>query len=353
LDGPISVISSINSANAEVDNLVEGNYTFELKVLADGDISKRDTMKVIVSAEPLTANAGNDQRITLPNNSVNLSGSGSGPITFYQWRQLNGPSKVMSSIDNAAATVDNLVEGVYQFELKVMSSGSVSQRDTIEVTVVYPPLSANAGADQEITLPTNSVKLLGSGAGAISAYQWRQLSGPSIVMSSVDYASTPVNGLIQGKYEFELKVLDTVKNISVRDTMQVAVNVSNTTYASKTMSTTSTSTSGATLGDKEAFESLTAPSQQKTVAPTSTDLKIYPNPVEDITTLQINITEPNSNVVIQISDMKGTLVYKKQLTAGVGLLTEKINMSNYTSGTYIITVIINSVERQPIQALKL
>jgi hypothetical protein len=260
---------------------------------------------------------------------------------------------VTSSVDFAETYITGLVEGVFQFELKVLDNKNGCERDTMQVTVSSPALGVNAGADQTITLPTNTVTLSGSGQGLNISYQWRQLSGPSIVMSSVDYASTPVNGLIQGKYEFELKVLDTVKNISVRDTMQVAVNVSNTTYASKTMTTTTTSTSGATLGDKEAFASVTAPSQQKTVAPASTDLKIYPNPVEDITTLEINIAEPNSNVVIQISDMKGTLVYKKQLTAGVGLLTEKINMSNYTSGTYIITVIINSVERQTIQALKL
>ena len=353
---------SVDNALATVTDLIEGVYEFELKTLKANDVSKRDTMKVIVTSSPitstdaLTADAGRDQKIVLPNNTVNLSGTGTGSIIAFQWRQLNGPSIAMHSIDNAAATVNNLVEGVYQFELKVLTANDISRRDTMEVTVMSPAASGSpdlvvdAGPDQTITLPTNTATLSGAGRGANIAFQWRQLSGPSKVMYSVDNAWTQVTGLIQGNYQFELKVVNT-NDISVRDTMQVTVNVSNTTFASKA-SSANTSTPGVSLGDKEAFESISAP-QQKTAVPRSGDLKIFPNPVEDETTLQINITEPSSDVVIQISDMKGTTVYKKQLTAAAGLLTEKINMSNYTDGTYSITVIVNSVERQTIQALKL
>ena len=179
------------------------------------------------TTQPVTADAGKDQAISLPTNSVILNGSGTGSINSYQWRQLTGPSSVMSTVDNSSTTVNNLVQGVYEFELKVSGIG-VSSRDTVQIKVnniqsaVAAPITANAGPDQSIYLPTNSVTLNGSGTGSINSYQWRQLSGPSKVMYSVDNSTAQVNDLVLGSYEFELKV--TNGNASRRDTMLVNVN---------------------------------------------------------------------------------------------------------------------------------
>src|SRR6476660_2431847 len=49
------------------------------------------------------------------------------------------------------------------------------------------PPTANAGQDQSITLPTNSVTLTGSGAdkdGSISGYNWTKVSGPAGTITS-------------------------------------------------------------------------------------------------------------------------------------------------------------------------
>ena len=52
-----------------------------------------------------------------------------------------------------------LVQGVYQFELKVTDNNGATGKDTMQVTVnaccQYSP-TANAGSDQTITLPTNT-----------------------------------------------------------------------------------------------------------------------------------------------------------------------------------------------------
>ncbi|MEO6219501.1 MAG: hypothetical protein ABIO81_03670, partial [Ginsengibacter sp.] len=89
---------------------------------------------------PPVANAGQDQTITLPVSSVALNGSSStdpdNNITGYQWTKIAGPSSY--SIINATSIqtpVNNLVEGVYQFELKVTDAGSLFDMDTVEVTV--------------------------------------------------------------------------------------------------------------------------------------------------------------------------------------------------------------------------
>ncbi|MDQ6843432.1 MAG: right-handed parallel beta-helix repeat-containing protein, partial [Bacteroidota bacterium] len=131
--------------------------------------------------QPPVANAGADKIITLPANSVSLTGSGTdadGIISSYLWTKISGSSATITNPSSAATSITSLVQGVYSFELKVTDNQGATGRDTITVTVNaaanIPPV-ANAGADKIITLPANSVSLTGSGTdadGIISSYLW-------------------------------------------------------------------------------------------------------------------------------------------------------------------------------------
>jgi len=95
---------------------------------------------------PPVANTGNDTTIMLPGNTVNLNGSlSSDPdnnITGYLWTKISGPSLFNITNANVVQTqATNVVQGVYLFELKVTDAGALSDRDTIQVTVmaVNPP----------------------------------------------------------------------------------------------------------------------------------------------------------------------------------------------------------------------
>ena len=74
-----------------------------------------------------------------------------------------------------------------------------------------PPI-ANAGQDQSITLPTNSLTFSGSGRdtdGTISSYSWTKISGPSsYTITNAASPGTTVTGLVQGVYQFRLTVTD-------------------------------------------------------------------------------------------------------------------------------------------------
>ena len=152
IEGPASFnISSSATAKILVKNLVAGTYQFELKVKDDKGLFATDTMQVTVnSASPINrppvANAGADQTINLPVNSITVNGSGSSDpdnnITNYAWTKISGPSSFNITNANAAKTqVTNLVEGVYQFELKVTDAGGLMAKDTMQVTVNAPPPS--------------------------------------------------------------------------------------------------------------------------------------------------------------------------------------------------------------------
>ncbi|HJS53078.1 MAG TPA: hypothetical protein VJ765_01000, partial [Chitinophagaceae bacterium] len=89
---------------------------------------------------PPVANAGADQVINLPSNSINLNGSAStdpdNNIASSQWTKISGPSSFTIANPNAVQTqVTNLVEGVYQFELKVTDRFGLYDKDTMQATV--------------------------------------------------------------------------------------------------------------------------------------------------------------------------------------------------------------------------
>ncbi|HMO33806.1 MAG TPA: right-handed parallel beta-helix repeat-containing protein, partial [Lacibacter sp.] len=180
------------------------------------------------------ANAGPDRTITLPTNTVTLNGSGTDPdgsIASFQWVRLSGPNTPTIVSPTAAQTViNNLIQGTYQFELRVTDNLGAIGRDTVQVTVNPAPNqapTANAGPDLSITLPTNSVTLNGSGSdvdGTIASFQWTRISGPNTpTIASPNAAQTAVSGMVQGTYRFELRVTDNQGAIG-RDTVQVTVN---------------------------------------------------------------------------------------------------------------------------------
>jgi hypothetical protein len=180
-----------------------------------------------------TANAGSDKSITLPTNSVVINGSGTdsgGSISAYSWTQVSGPNTATRSGQATAnLTASGLIQGTYVFRLTVTDNGGLTGYDDVNVTVnaaAGVPV-ANAGADQAITLPTNTVVFNGSGTdsgGSISSYAWTQVSGPSTAtLSGASTANLTASNLVQGPYVFRLTVTD---NSSLTATDDVTVTVS-------------------------------------------------------------------------------------------------------------------------------
>ena len=137
--------TAVLEANLAATLLVAGNNVIAAEIHQrssnDADISFDLALTGILNSNnPPIAYAGNDQNITLPQNSTTLSGSAStdsdGTITAYSWSFVSGPSSpTISTPNNANTTVSALVAGTYIFQLTVTDNDGASNTDAVTVVV--------------------------------------------------------------------------------------------------------------------------------------------------------------------------------------------------------------------------
>lgn len=101
---------------------------------------ERSCENCINGNQPPIANAGPDQLITLPTDSISLDGNASndpdGKISEWLWIKISGPASfTIIKPSDSATKVKALVTGTYQFELKVTDGGGLFSKDTVQVGV--------------------------------------------------------------------------------------------------------------------------------------------------------------------------------------------------------------------------
>ncbi|WP_028789164.1 PKD domain-containing protein [Terrimonas ferruginea] len=95
--------------------------------------------------------------------------------------------------------------------------------------------AVSAGADQTITLPTNSVTLRATvTAGTARTFRWSQETGATATISSPNSSSTNVTALTAGEYRFRLQATDS-RGRSATDTVHVSVKGTGTANATPTV----------------------------------------------------------------------------------------------------------------------
>ncbi|HUP13815.1 MAG TPA: hypothetical protein VM187_16455, partial [Niastella sp.] len=241
-------ISGTTTDQAQLKNLSQGTYQFELKVKDNNDASALDTVLVTVQAAVVVpnkapvANAGSDVTVQLPQNTAILSGSGldeDGTIASYQWRQLSGPTQAAVATANAPQTsVNNLQQGVYQFEISVTDNKGATTTDAVLVTVnAAPPVAPNKAPTVSVpavitlTLPANKTTVTATATdsdGSIASYQWTKISGSAqYTIAATQAAQTEISDLAKGMYVFEVKATDN-KGATGSDTIRILVQTATT-----------------------------------------------------------------------------------------------------------------------------
>jgi hypothetical protein len=98
---------------------------------------------------------------------------------------------------------------------------------------------------------------------------------------------------------------------------------------------------GTTQGDKlnailnkESLESIESPFQSDQL----TLLNMYPNPASQFVNLDFYSPELMEATVVNIYDIQGRLVWRKNINNNKGVTKEELNLSKLTSGNYILTI---------------
>ncbi|XP_004693377.1 PREDICTED: dyslexia-associated protein KIAA0319 homolog isoform X1 [Condylura cristata] len=242
INGPIREKFSADSPVLHLSDLVPGNYTFRLTVTdTDGATNSTVADLRVNSAvdQPPVANAGPNQTITLPQNSITLNGNQSSDdhqIVIYEWSLGPGSESkemAMQGVETPYLHVSAMREGKYTFQLMVADSSR--QQSTALVTVIVRPENnrppvAVAGPDQELFFPVESTRLDGSQSSddhGVVFYYWEHIRGPGAVeMENVHQAVATATSLQVGTHHFRLTVKDQ-QGLSSTATLTVTVKKEN------------------------------------------------------------------------------------------------------------------------------
>jgi gliding motility-associated-like protein len=223
ISGPTATLVNSNTNTVTLNSLVAGQYLFRLTATDNQGATGTDDALVTVlpgsvNQSPI-ANAGANKTIMLPSNTATLTGTGfdpDGSIVSYSWTQILGTSTSLANINSPTLSVTGLTAGVFQYQLTVEDDDGATGAGIVQITVVaagadLPPV-ANAGFDQVLNLPQNSIDLQGSGVdsdGAIAAYAWIKKSGPVAgTLTGQNTSKLSLTNLVAGIYTFTLTVTD-------------------------------------------------------------------------------------------------------------------------------------------------
>lgn len=174
--------------------------------------------------------AGTDQTIQLPTNTVTLRGTATdepGSTLVYTWSVTPADGVTIADPSAAETSASFASVGTYTFTLSV-SDGSSTGTDTVQV-VVQPAaagdgFSVDAGADQTIELPVNTVSLsatVTANEGATLTYAWTAEPAVGVAFADASAAATNVTFTDPGTYTLTLTVSD--GEASVVDSLTVIV----------------------------------------------------------------------------------------------------------------------------------
>jgi RHS repeat-associated protein len=230
--GPLSG-SNVVTFQYQPDTNFFGNDSITYVVNDGTNDSAPATVSVVVLPvdDVPVVDAGPEQLIVLPTNSVSLSGSVlydlfPNAVDSVQWTQVSGPGTVtFGDAGNEATSATFSQSGVYVLQLTA-SDSFLSASDDVTITVNAPP-EVNAGPDQTNTYPAGvtlngSVTDDGVPGGAVSI-AWSVVSGPgTVVFSAPNSAVTGASFSDGGIYVLRLTANDGVASVS--DDVTVMIN---------------------------------------------------------------------------------------------------------------------------------
>ena len=237
--GPAAVSFS-NQTQAVTTATFTAAGTYDLRLTAsDSQLTSTSDVTITVIApaqnQAPTVNAGANQTITLPINSVTLTGTATddglpaGAKMAVQWTELSGPSGSgpeestparFSNGTGLATQVTFTKAGTYVLQLAADDS-QLSATSTVTITIIaqnQPPTVSQGGSigNYQTTLPASTITLNGSVSddglplGSHLTSLWTEVTGPAkVIFADATQATTQATFPVAGQYEIQLSASDT------------------------------------------------------------------------------------------------------------------------------------------------
>jgi hypothetical protein len=336
-------------------NLAAGTQTIRLQSTsgAGWNINWLEIAGASAANQSPSANAGADKTITLPANSVTLSGSGSDPdgsIASYAWSKVSGGAATINSPSAASTTISGLAQGSYIFRLTVTDNAGATAFDDVLVTV-----NGSTGSSSRIEAENWS---------AMSGVLTENCSEGTLDVGWIDNADWmeySVNVPTAGSYTINFRIATpyTGAQFQVKNSggsVLATVNVPTTGGFQSWQTTTATinladgtqtirlqSTSGAgwninwleVIGGTFVMARRSANMMVEELATSS--VAVFPNPVQDAFTLTLG-QNFKGNIKVQVVNTTGAVVREYRLQKTQLRSQDKMSLGNLAPGTYFVTI---------------
>ncbi|XP_063132675.1 dyslexia-associated protein KIAA0319 homolog isoform X4 [Rattus norvegicus] len=219
-------IKQENKPTLHLSQLSVGLYAFRVAVsgenaFGEGYVNVTVMPAARINQPPVAIVSPQIQELSLPLTSALIDGSQStddAEIVSYHWEEVDGPFLGEAFLDDSPLLrLSNLDPGNYTFRLTITDSDGATNSTTaaliIRGSLDYPPV-ANAGPNQTITLPQNTIILNGNQSSddhQIVLYEWFPDPGGESKEMVMQGAQTPylhLSELQEGEYTFQLMVTD-------------------------------------------------------------------------------------------------------------------------------------------------
>jgi RHS repeat-associated protein len=232
--GPVTFADEESAATSATFS-IDGEYVLKLTA-SDGQLSSSDTtiITVIPRNQPPVVDAGPEQTIELPapaelRGTVSDDALPRGSTVTVTWSVVDGPGAVTFADPSAAVTTASFdAPGVYTLRLSADDTEFTVSDDVIITVLKNEAPSVNAGLDQTITLPIDTVALAGTAAddglpgGSTLEVTWTVVSGPApVTFADTGSAATSATFSVDGDYVLQLTASD--GQLSSSDTVTITV----------------------------------------------------------------------------------------------------------------------------------
>jgi hypothetical protein len=340
-------------------NLAAGTQTIRLQSTsgAGWNINWLEIAGASAANQSPSANAGADKTITLPDNSVTLTGSGvdkDGSIVSYSWSKVSGGAATIAFGNAATATIIGLAQGSYTFRLTVTDNNGATGFDDMVITVNAPPaLGSTLHIEAEKWSAMNGISTENcSDAGGTQDVGW---------IDNGDWIEYTVMVPTAGAYSFNLRLATPytsaqfqVKNsagtvlatVNVPTTggwqqWQTVIKSINLAAGTQTIRLQSTSAAGWNINWLKIIGStlnLARQSKSGVVEESITagpSIYVYPNPVSSQGTIRVS-NPYEGPVKLSLYNMNGALVQESEVNKQGLSLTTNISFGTLPNGSYIL-----------------